>query len=65
MIKVVYCFRKLAGISDEDFNRYWRDVHGQLGIRIPRVSRLVQSRAVRFPDDARQPDLDGLAALWC
>jgi uncharacterized protein (TIGR02118 family) len=64
VIKVVYCFRKRAGISDEEFDRYWRDVHGQIGVRIPGLRRLVQSRAVRLPDDARQPDFDGVAELW-
>ena len=64
VIKVVYCFRKRAGISDEDFDRYWRDVHGRMGARIPGLRRLVQSRAVRVPDDVRQPDFDGVAELW-
>jgi len=64
MIKVVYCFRKRAGISDEDFDRYWRDVHGQLGARIPGLRRLVQSRAIRLQADAREPDFDGVAELW-
>jgi uncharacterized protein (TIGR02118 family) len=64
VIKVVYCFRKRAGISDEHFDRYWRDVHGQIGARIPGLRRLVQSRAVRLPVDARQPDFDGVAELW-
>ena len=64
MIKIVYCFRKRAGISDEEFDRYWRDVHGQLGARIPGLRRLVQSRAIRLQADAREPDFDGVAELW-
>ena len=64
MIKVVYCFRKRAGISDEDCDKYRRDVHGQIAVRIPGLRRLVQSRAVRLPADARQPDFDGVAELW-
>ena len=64
MIKVVYGFRKRHGISDEEFDRYWRDVHGQIGVRIPGLRRLVQSRALRLSDDVRQPDFDGVAELW-
>jgi len=64
MIKVVYCFRKRAGMSDEDFERYWRDVHGHLGARIPGLRRLVQSRAIRLQADTREPDFDGVAELW-
>jgi len=31
MIKVVYCISKKAGLTDEEFFRYWQDVHGPLG----------------------------------
>jgi uncharacterized protein (TIGR02118 family) len=51
-------------MSDQDFDNYWRDVHGHIGARIPGLRRLVQSRAVRIPADARQPDFDGVAELW-
>jgi uncharacterized protein (TIGR02118 family) len=64
MIKVVYCFQKRPGISDEQFDRYWRDVHGEIGARIPGLRRLVQSRAVKLASDARSPDFDGVAELW-
>ena len=64
MIKLIYCFRKRADMSDEAFDAYWRDVHGTLGARIPGLCRLVQSRALRVPGDARPPDFDGVAELW-
>lgn len=28
MIKLVYCIRKKADMSDEEFHTFWRDVHG-------------------------------------
>lgn len=28
MIKFVYCIRKRAELSDEEFHTFWRDVHG-------------------------------------
>ena len=64
MIKLVYCFRKRPGMSDEEFDHYWRDVHGPVGARIPGLRRLVQSRAIRLAGDARAPDFDGVAELW-
>ena len=64
MIKVVYCFRKRPGMSGEEFDRYWRDVHGAIGARIPGLRRLVQSKAITLPGDARHPDFDGVAELW-
>ena len=27
MIKLVFCIRKSAGMSDEEFHRYWLDEH--------------------------------------
>lgn len=74
MIKLVYCIRKRADVSEEEFHRYWLEDHG------PRVrghakalgaDRYVQSHTV-------QPDLneglrasrgmslahDGITELW-
>jgi uncharacterized protein (TIGR02118 family) len=64
MIKLVYCITKKAGLSDEEFFRYWKDVHGPLGARIPRLRRLVQSHRLTIPEDKNRPDYDGMAELW-
>jgi uncharacterized protein (TIGR02118 family) len=64
MIKLIYCFRKRPDMSEEDFDRYWRETHGPLGARIPGLRRLVQSRTVNVPGDVRCADFDGVAELW-
>lgn len=64
MIKLVYCFAKRADLSFEEFSRYWHDVHGPIGARIPGVRRLVQSVAVHDTRDAHAPSFDGMAELW-
>jgi uncharacterized protein (TIGR02118 family) len=64
MIKLVYCITKKRGMSDEDFFRYWKDIHGPIGARIPRLRRLVQSRRVVVPGDRYRPDYDGMVELW-
>lgn len=64
MIKLIYSFRKRAGLSDEDFDRYWRDVHGPIGARIPGLRRLVHSKTIVVPGDVRAADYDGVAELW-
>jgi hypothetical protein len=28
MIKLVYCIAKKAGLTDEEFFRYWENIHG-------------------------------------
>ena len=63
MIKAVYCFRRRAGMSREDFAKYFREVHGPIGAAIPGLRKLVQS--VSWADPAQpQPAFDGMAELW-
>ncbi len=31
MIKLVYCITKKAGLTDEEFFRYWENIHGPMG----------------------------------
>jgi len=64
MIKLVYCITKKSGLSDEEFFRYWKDVHGPIGARIPGLRRLVQSHRISVPDDKLSPNYDGMAELW-
>jgi uncharacterized protein (TIGR02118 family) len=64
MVKLVYCITKKKVLTDEEFFRYWRDVHGPIGARIPRLRKLVQSRRITIPGDKFRPDYDGMAELW-
>ncbi|MGB8985173.1 MAG: EthD domain-containing protein [Candidatus Sulfotelmatobacter sp.] len=64
MIKLAYCITKKAGLSDEEFFRYWQEIHGPIGARIPHLRRLTQSRRLTIPGDSRPPDFDGMAELW-
>jgi uncharacterized protein (TIGR02118 family) len=64
MIKLVYCITRRPGMTPEDFSRYWREVHGPIGRRIPGLRRLVQSHRVPDPGDMASPDFDGMAELW-
>lgn len=64
MIKLVYCIRKKAGLSDEEFFHYWESVHGPIGACIPHLRKLVQSHRILIPGDSRAPDFDGMAELW-
>jgi uncharacterized protein (TIGR02118 family) len=64
MIKLVYCISKKASLTDEEFFRYWENVHGPIGARIPRLRKLVQSHRVTIVGDAHQPAYDGMAELW-
>jgi uncharacterized protein (TIGR02118 family) len=48
----------------EEFSRYWREVHGPIGRRIPGLRRLVQSHPVPLPADMAPSGFDGMAELW-
>src|SRR4051812_32938425 len=64
MIKLVYGITKKAGLSDEQFFVYWKNVHGPIGARIPGLRRLVQSHRISVPGDRHSHDYDGMAELW-
>jgi len=64
VIKLVYCITKKAGLTDEQFFHYWKNIHGPIGARIPHVRRLVQSHRIAIPGDTRAADYDGVAELW-
>jgi len=64
MIKLVYCITKKAGMSDDEFFHYWKDVHGPIGAQIPGLRKLVQSHRRMVPGDRHNPAFDGIAELW-
>jgi uncharacterized protein (TIGR02118 family) len=64
MVKLVYCICRKQGLSRDEFRRYWAEVHGPIGARIPGLRKLVQSHAVPGPGDTRPSDFDGMAELW-
>jgi uncharacterized protein (TIGR02118 family) len=64
MVKLVYCVTKKPNMTDEEFFRYWHNVHAPIGARIPQLRRLVQSHRIIVPGDKYQPDYDGMAELW-
>jgi uncharacterized protein (TIGR02118 family) len=64
MIKLVYCITRRRGMTLDEFSRYWREVHGPIGRRIPGLRRLVQSHPVAHPPDMAPPAFDGMAELW-
>ncbi|MEM6300951.1 MAG: EthD domain-containing protein [Pseudomonadota bacterium] len=79
MIKLTFCLRRKAGLSLEEFQRYWRDQHAPLVAKHSQVlgiRRYVQShtvphdaisgaqRARAASADAVPEPYDGVAELW-
>jgi len=74
MIKLAFCLRRRAGLSREDFQRYWLDEHGPL-VRehagTLRIRRYVQLHTEGHPLNAALREsrggpeaFDGIAELW-
>ena len=64
-VKNIEFINRRPGMSVEDFQNYWRDVHGPLAAKIEVIERYVQNH-VRLGGykDGRQPTYDGLAITW-
>lgn len=74
MVKLVFCLRRLPGLSREEFQEYWLEKHGPLVRRHAaalRIQRYVQAHtrggpitdALRGSRDAPE-EFDGVAELW-
>ena len=76
MIKLVYCIRKHASLSSEDFSKYWLNQHAELmrqeAERIG-ACRYVQSHSLASTASAEQsnrvrgstlPPYDGITEIW-
>ncbi len=59
MTKLVVFLNKHANLTREEFRRYWREIHGPLGAKMPGVRKYVQNHAV-----ADGAPFDGFAEMW-
>ncbi|MBK6350512.1 MAG: EthD domain-containing protein [Betaproteobacteria bacterium] len=74
MIKVVYCIRRRADLSAQEFQRYWKDVHAPMLLENSAALRLaayVQTSPLASPYSARveragvlDTPFDGIAELY-
>ncbi|HET7875351.1 MAG TPA: EthD family reductase, partial [Methylomirabilota bacterium] len=64
-VKNVEFIARKPGMSVEEFQRYWREVHGPLAASIPVLRRYVQSHTRRSAyEGGRTPTYDGVALTW-
>lgn len=65
MIKGIALVAKKAGMADDSFHRYWRDVHGPIALRISALRRYVQSHRLPTPlPGFEHVPYDGVAEVW-
>ena len=64
-VKNIEFVHRRPGLAVEEFQRYWREVHGPLASEIPMVVRYVQSHCRQGGyANGRQPPCDGIATMW-
>ena len=69
MIKLVICATRKAGMSFEEFDRYWHEQHGPLVKSVPEFARHVRKYVQSHLVKGTVPfgiggDYDGVAELW-
>jgi uncharacterized protein (TIGR02118 family) len=64
MVKVVTFLKRKAGMSVEDFQRYWRTRHPAAVVRLPGIRRYVQSHTLASSYRKGEPVYDGIAEVW-
>ena len=64
LVKRVSFIKRKAGLSPQEFSRYWREVHGPLALKIPGIRRYVQCHTPPEAYDKGEPAYDGVAQIW-
>jgi uncharacterized protein (TIGR02118 family) len=64
-VKNIEFVTRKPGLEVDEFQRYWREVHGPLAAQIPMIRRYVQSHARPSAyERGRTPAYDGVAITW-
>ena len=64
MPKMIFGAKRKAGMSREDFGRYWTTTHADLGKQVPGIVRYVVSLAPDLSGSGREMAYDGFAEVW-
>jgi len=64
LVKGIYHLKRKPGMALGDFRKYWIEVHGGLGSKLPGLRRYVQSHLIDEGYLYAEPSHDGIAQLW-
>jgi uncharacterized protein (TIGR02118 family) len=65
MVKVIWAFSRKPGLSLDEFQQHWYEVHGlQLGARLPEMRRYVQNHSFPEAYTLRPMTHDGWSEAW-
>ncbi|MGD0073607.1 MAG: EthD domain-containing protein [Candidatus Binataceae bacterium] len=63
MLHALYFITRKPGLSDAEFHRYWREVHGPIAKAIPQLKGYVQTHRIPFPGGFPNSPYDGAAEV--
>ena len=64
LVKGIYQLKRMDGMSVDEFRKYWLEIHGNLGSKLPGLRHYVQSHLVDEAYLYARPHFDGVAQLW-
>jgi len=62
VFKTMILLQRRGDMSEEDFQKYWRNVHGPLATRLPGLRRYVQNVITYYSDTTS--GYNGVAEMW-
>ncbi|MBN2240349.1 MAG: EthD domain-containing protein [Dehalococcoidales bacterium] len=63
MIKSIVVAKRKAGMTREEFQKYWKDTHGPLAAKyMPGVRKYVQNHVIEVP--GMEFNADGIVEMW-
>ncbi len=62
MFKLIILLRKKENMTDEEFSKYFLDIHAPLAKKMPQLRKYVANLVRRPP--SREPEYNGIAELW-
>ena len=64
MYKMIFGAKRKAGMSREDFGRYWTTTHADKARNVPGTKRYVINLVLDLSGSGREMAYDGLAEVW-
>lgn len=64
MYKMIFGAKRRAGLSREEFGRYWLTTHAEKAKRVPGIARYVINLAPDLSGSGRELPYDGFAEVW-
>ena len=64
MYKMIFGAKRKAGMSREDFGKYWTTTHAAKAVKVPGIKRYVINLAPDLSGSGRELAYDGFAEVW-